>query len=85
MEEGLMHGSMSQMAEKCQKCSDRDKCDNKRMEMCAYIKMPEINISIGAMPTKINLSLDNILDKLKIVNDEVEKIGLQKCKSRFRL
>lgn len=53
-------GSISQMAEKCQKCPDRDKCDHKRMEACAYIDMPingfsvmpqlEASISINTIP-----------------------------------
>lgn len=33
-------GSMSKMAEKCRNCQIRDKCDNKRMEACAYFDEP---------------------------------------------
>lgn len=32
--------AISQMAEKCQKCPDRDKCSHKRMEACAYMDEP---------------------------------------------
>lgn len=46
-------GTISQMAEKCQKCPKRDKCDHKRMEMCAYIEMPK-NVTIpNAIPNGI--------------------------------
>ncbi|MDE7185416.1 MAG: hypothetical protein K2O40_13355 [Lachnospiraceae bacterium] len=40
-------GTISQMAEKCQKCPKRDKCDHKRMEMCAYIDDSQIAMSAG--------------------------------------
>ena len=30
-------GTISQMAEKCQKCPERDKCDHKIMCACAYV------------------------------------------------
>lgn len=30
-------GSLSQLAEKCQRCAHVDKCDHKRMEACAYL------------------------------------------------
>ena len=29
--------SLSQLAEKCQRCAHVDKCDHKRMESCAYL------------------------------------------------
>lgn len=30
-------GTVTMMAQKCQKCKRRDKCDKKRMEACAYL------------------------------------------------
>lgn len=33
-------GSFSRLSERCQKCSFRDDCENKRLEACAYI-IPE--------------------------------------------
>lgn len=32
-------GIISQLAEKCKICPNRDKCDKKRMEACAYLDM----------------------------------------------
>lgn len=34
--------TVSKMAEKCQKCPRRYKCDHKKMEMCAYIDDPQL-------------------------------------------
>lgn len=48
-------GTISQMAEKCQKCPKRDKCDHKRMEMCAYIDEPQIAIPNGIDDVAINI------------------------------
>lgn len=52
-------GTISQMAEKCQKCPDRDKCNHKRMEMCAYIDEPKATVS-NAIPNGINMSVANV-------------------------
>ncbi len=41
-------GTISKMAERCQKCPERDKCSHKYMEMCAYYDEPQIAISTGA-------------------------------------
>lgn len=35
-------GSFTRMAQKCQECELRDKCDNKRMEACAYLYEPSM-------------------------------------------
>lgn len=51
--------TISKMAEKCQKCPDRDKCNHKRMEMCAYIDEPKATVS-NAIPNGINMSVANV-------------------------
>lgn len=33
--------SISRLSEECKKCSYVKKCNNKRMEACAFIKLPE--------------------------------------------
>ncbi|KAA8676193.1 hypothetical protein ACFHWD_14535 [Clostridium sp. MT-14] len=33
--------SISRLSEKCSKCPDAKKCSNKRMEVCAYLKLPK--------------------------------------------
>lgn len=38
-------GSLSRMAKKCQACPNRDNCDHKRMEACAYIDEPKVTVS----------------------------------------
>lgn len=52
-------GTISKMAEKCQKCPDRDKCNHKRMEMCAYIDEPKATVS-NAIPNGINMFVANV-------------------------
>lgn len=78
-------GSISQMAEKCHKCPDRDKCDHKRMELCAYIDEPksivtvsiqnEINISIGACGV-LNMGVGDIA---KEIEKSIRKIRYIHC------
>lgn len=34
-------GSISRLAEKCKKCPHMEYCNDKRMEACAFIEMPE--------------------------------------------
>lgn len=41
-------GSISQMAEKCQKCPNVKRCRKKRMEACAYIDDPCVASSAKA-------------------------------------
>lgn len=52
-------GSLSKMATKCQVCPDRDKCDHKYMEACAYIEQPKITAS-NTITNGINMSAMNI-------------------------
>lgn len=52
-------GTISKMAERCQKCPDRDKCNHKRMEMCAYIDEPKATVS-NSIPIGMNVSIANV-------------------------
>jgi hypothetical protein len=40
-------GTVSKMAQKCQKCPNKYKCNHKRTEMCAYIDEQQIAVSTG--------------------------------------
>ena len=62
-------GTISQMAEKCQKCPKRDKCDHKRMEMCAYIEMPQIAIPNGIDDVAINIGGAFTISEEKLVKE----------------
>ena len=42
-------GSITQLAEKCQKCKKANRCKKKRMEACAYIDDPNI-AAVSATP-----------------------------------
>ena len=68
-------GSISQMAEKCQKCPKRDTCDHKRMEMCAYIDMP-INCSLAMPQVEASISINaipNTSSTTESILKEIEK------------
>lgn len=41
-------GNVTMMAQKCQKCKQRYKCDKKRMEACAYLV--EQNVECATVP-----------------------------------
>lgn len=74
-------GTLSKMAEKCQKCPDRDKCDHKRMELCAYIVEPQIAINAGvgagasgaasALRETMQINVGGVMTA--VYKDEIEK------------
>lgn len=47
-------GSVRRMASKCRSCPERDSCDHKNMELCAYIEEPSVSAQI-AMPSVAEL------------------------------
>lgn len=74
-------GAISQMAEKCQKCPNRDKCDHKRMEACAYYDEPQIaanaGVSVGisaaapALRETMQINVGGVMTT--VYKDEIEK------------
>lgn len=86
-------GTISQMAEKCQKCPKRDKCDHKRMEMCAYIEMPQIaresGISAGlsaatpALRETMQINVGGVMTT--VYKDEIEKEIYKALREPFML
>lgn len=40
-----MAESLSKLAEKCKSCPKSEKCDNKRMELCALADLPQQNLA----------------------------------------
>lgn len=81
------------MAEKCQKCPNRDKCDHKRMEACAYIEMPQIareaGISAGvsaAVPTlRETMQINGGGVMTTVYKDEIEKEIYKALREPFML
>lgn len=74
-------GAISQMAKKCQKCPERDKCDHKRMEACAYYDEPQIAANAG-VSAGISASAPALRETMQInvggvmttvYKDEIEK------------
>lgn len=53
------HGSLSKLSEKCNKCNKKDACDNKRMEMCAYIIPSTISNATPSVKPEINTCIGN--------------------------
>lgn len=86
-------GTISQMAEKCQKCPDRDKCNHKRMEMCAYFDEPQIAMSAGvgagvsaAAPALHETMQINVCGVMTTVyKDEIEKEIYKALRESFML
>ncbi len=77
-------GSISKMAEKCQKCPDRDKCNHKRMEACAYIEMPQ-NAIPNAIPNGINDIAVNIGGAFTISREKLAKEIEQSLNKRLSI
>lgn len=50
-EKDVNMGAISRMATKCRKCPDREKCDYKNMELCAYIEEPQLMADVRATYT----------------------------------
>lgn len=77
--------SISQMAEKCQKCPDRDKYDHKRMEACAYIDLPKSCVSgIPEIEPLISINVGNGISKstesiLKEIEKTISRISKKNC------
>ena len=65
-------GTISQMAQKCQKCPKRDKCDRKRMEMCAYIDEPKATVS-ASISNGIDVPVTNVGGTAKISMENITK------------
>ena len=44
-----MAESLSKLAEKCKSCPKSEKCDHKRMELCALMDLPPQNLASASM------------------------------------
>lgn len=44
-------GVLRRMADKCVKCPKKEKCDHKKMELCAYIEKPTMAASAAQTAT----------------------------------
>lgn len=72
---------LSQLSEKCRKCSFVDKCDHKQMEALAYLPEPQVAMDVAqstgisaAQPLLRETMTIHILGKPVVVyKDEIEK------------
>lgn len=84
-------GAISRLSEKCKKCPHVDYCNDKRLEACAFVKMPgnaSIKhtapvISMSAIPmamthTPITINMGNY----ESINTSMEEIN-EKIKKQF--
>lgn len=86
-------GAISQMSEKCQKCPDRDKCNHKRMEACAYYDEPQIAVSAGvgagvsaaapALRETMQINIGGVMTT--VYKDEIEKEIYKALRKPFAL
>lgn len=81
------------MAEMCKACPDRDKCDHKKMEMCAYFDEPKTAISAGA-DAEASAGLPGLRETMQInvggvmttvYKDEIEKEIYKALREPFML
>ena len=86
-------GAYSQLAEKCQKCPDRNVCKNKRMEACAYIEDPCIaapvaeNFAESAAAPVLRETMAICIggQKTTVYKDEIEKLIYGQLQKPFSL
>lgn len=80
------------MAEKCQKCPRRDKCDHKRREACAYYDEPVessaaisagVNAALPATRETVQINVGGVLTT--VYKDEVEKQLYEVFQRQFML
>lgn len=69
---------LSKMATKCQSCPDRDKCDHKRMELCAYIDNPKATAT-ASIPNEINISM-GVGDIAKEIEKSIRRNRHMNCR-----
>ena len=72
--------SISRLAEKCRTCKNADKCNNKRMEACAYYPDPHMaelsqpltaELAAPVLRETITINIDGTLQT--VYKDEIEK------------
>lgn len=78
-------GSFTRMVQKCQECEFRDKCDNKRMEACAYFDEP---IAANAvMPSVAELAqpvaVKNDYRDVKVAKNTTITIDVEELKKKM--
>lgn len=86
-------GTVSKMAEMCKACPDRDKCDHKKMEMCAYFDKPQIAMSAGigagisaaapALRETMQINVGGVMTT--VYKDEIEKEIYKALREPFML
>lgn len=80
-------GSFSRTAKKCQNCPSRDDCENKRLEMCAYI-IPEPMATPAtmdaSMPVTAELLVKHDYRDIKIDANTTITIDLEDIKEQMK-
>lgn len=72
--------TLSKMHDKCEKCKEKDTCNNKRMVACAYIEAPQnaitINVSLGESAAQTLLRDTSIQAKIE---EQLKKNFYKRC------
>lgn len=74
-----MEESLSKLAEKCKSCPKSEKCDNKRMELCALADLPPQNLASSTQGILMDAAMPVLREEIKSplspfrYKDELEK------------
>lgn len=74
-------GALKRMSKKCQECPNKDKCDHKRMELCAYFEdkpMIESNTVNNYQPNLMPVARETMTINVGGVLTQVYKDDIQK-------
>ena len=75
----VMAEPLSKLAEKCQSCQKSEKCDHKRMELCALADLPPKNLASATQGILIDAAIPVLSEEIKSplspfrYKDELEK------------
>lgn len=80
-------GSVRRMASKCRSCPERDSCDYKKMELCAYIEEPSVSAQI-AMPSVAELMQPMLISHdyrdIKVAENTTITIDVEELKRQMQ-
>lgn len=75
----MMAESLSKLAKKCKSCPKSEKCDHKRMELCALADLPQQNLTSATQDILIDAAIPVLREEIKSplspfrYKDELEK------------
>ena len=75
---GMMAEPLSKLAEKCKTCPKTEKCDHKRMELCALADLPPQNLASATQGILMDAAMPLMRERIEsplspfAYNDELE-------------